>query len=104
MEIVGYERCAEEENRVHEQRHTHIKREYGVVVARCGLLEIDESLCEPRTLQIACYSRKDGEYGHNSIITLSQLTRKDDSDYEVENLGSAAVERPPEQAFRRFLF
>ena len=100
---LGNEWCTEEKHGIHKHRHTYIKRKYRVVVACGRFVEIDESLRKTGTLQVASNSREDGEYGHYAIVALGQMTSKDDTYYEVQYLGSSAVERSPEQAFRRFL-
>ena len=104
MEVFGYEWCAEKEYGIHQYRHTDIEREYGVIVACRRSFYVDKSLSKARTLKVGSNGGKDGENTNDAVIILGQMTSKDDTYYEIQYLGSSAVERSPEQAFRRFLF
>ena len=104
MKVFGYERRTKEKHGIHQHRHTHIEREYRVVVACRRSLYIDESLRKACTLKVGSNGSKDGEYAYDAIVSLGQMTSKDDTYYEVQYLGSSAIERPPKQTFRRFLF
>ena len=104
MKVFGYERRAQEEYGIHQHRHTDIKREYGVVIACRWTFYIDQSLCKTCTLKVGSNGGKDGENANDAIVILGQMTSKDDTYYEIQYLGSSAVERSPEQAFSRFLF
>ena len=104
MEIAGNERRTKKKRNIHQHRHTHIEREYRVVVACRRSLYIDESLRKACTLKVGSNSGKDGEYAYDAIVCLGQMTSKDDTYYEVQYLGSSAIERTPKQTFRRFLF
>ena len=104
MKVFGYERRTKEKHGIHQHRHTHIEREYRVIVARRRSLYIDEPLRKACTLKVGSNGSKDGEYAYDAIVCLGQMTSKDDTYYEVQYLSSSAIERTPKQTFRRFLF
>ena len=103
MKVFGYERRTKEKHGIHQHRHTYIEREYRVIVSCRRSLYIDESLRKACTLKVGRNGGEDCEYAYDSVISLGQMTSKDDADYEIKYLGCSAIERPPEQAFRRFL-
>lgn len=104
MKEVGNERRAEEEHAINEETGKDIEPEHRIIVAGCGILQIDKPLRETATLQIASDEREYGEHPHQAIFARREQTPQENAYEQIEHLHRAIVHRTPKQVFCRFIF